>query len=122
MAELVDYKNELNTHVVKNNLIDKIVEKINKIPKHHNELRLNPELILLVCNIVENTINKSDKVSKKDVVIDVFKQINHITYENDINSLGSLIEFLHSNDKIKRVKLLRKATFYTIDWLKKKFL
>ena len=51
MAELVDYKNELNTHVVKNNLIDKIVEKINKIPKHH-ELRLNPELILLVCNIV----------------------------------------------------------------------
>ena len=56
MAELVDYKNELNTHVVKNNLIDKIVEKINKIPKHH-ELRLNPELILLVCNIVENTIN-----------------------------------------------------------------
>ena len=44
MAELVDYKNELNTHVVKDNLIDKIVEKINKIPKHH-ELRLNPELI-----------------------------------------------------------------------------
>ena len=36
MAELVDYKNELNTHVVKNNLIDKIVEKINKIPKHHS--------------------------------------------------------------------------------------
>ena len=121
MAELVDYKNELNTHVVKNNLIDKIVEKINKIPKHH-ELRLNPELILLVCNIVENTINKSDKVSKKDVVIDVFKQINHITCENDINLLGSLIEFLHSNDKIKKVKLLRKATFYTIGWLKKKFL
>ena len=118
MAELVDYKNELNTHVVKNNLIDKIVEKINMIPKHH-ELRLNPELILLVCNIVENTINKSDKVSKKDVVIDVFKQINHITCEN---LLGSLIEFLHSNDKIKKVKLLRKATFYTIGWLKKKFL
>ena len=121
MAELVDYKNELNTHVVKNNLIDKIVEKINKIPKHH-ELRLNPEMILLVCNIVENTITKSDKVSKKEVVIDVFKQINHITCENDINLLGSLIEFLHSNDKIKKVKLLRKATFYTIDWLKKKFL
>ena len=122
MAELLDYKNELNTHVVKNNLIDKIAEKINKIPKHHAELRLNPELILLVCNIVENTINKSDKVSKKDVVIDVLKQINHITCENDINLLGSLIEFLHSNDKIKKVKLLRKATFYTIDWLKKKFL
>jgi hypothetical protein len=121
MTELVDYKNELNTHVVKNNLIDKIVEKINKISKHY-ELRSNPELILLVCNIVENTINKSDKVSKKDVVIDVFKQINHITCENDINLLGSLIEFLHSNDKIKKVKLLRKATFYTINWLKKKFL
>ena len=61
-------------------------------------------------------------MSKKDVVIDVYKQINHITCENDINLLGSLIEFLHSNDKIKKVKLLRKATFYTIDWLKKKFL
>ena len=28
MTELIDYKNELNTHVVKNNLIDKIVEKL----------------------------------------------------------------------------------------------
>ena len=64
MAELVDYENELNTHVVKNNLIDKIVEKINKIPKHR-ELRLNPELILLVCNIVENTITKKMKQAKK---------------------------------------------------------
>ena len=27
MAELVDYKNELNTNVVKNNLIDKIILK-----------------------------------------------------------------------------------------------
>ena len=121
MAELVDYKNELNTHVVKNNLIDKIVEKINKIPKHH-ELRLNPELILLVCNIVENTITKKDKVSKKDVVIDVFKQLNHVSCENDLNLLKSLIEFLHSNDKIKKVKLLRTATFYTIDLLKKNFI
>ena len=60
-------------------------------------------MILLVCNIVENTINKSDKVNKKDVVIDIFKQINHITCENDINLLGSLIEFLHSNDKIKKL-------------------
>ena len=115
MTELIDYKNELNTHVVRNNLIDKIVEKINKIPKHQ-ELRLNPELILLVCNIVEITI------SKKDVVIDVFKQLNHVSCENDLNLLKSLIEFLHSNDKIKKVKLLRKATFYTIDWLKNKFL
>ena len=61
MTELIDYKNELNTHVVRNNLIDKIVEKINKIPKHQ-ELRLNPELISLVCNIAENTITKKDKV------------------------------------------------------------
>ena len=110
----------MNTDVVKNNLIDKIVEKINKIPKHH-ELRLNPELILLVCNIVENTINKSDKVSKKDVVIDVFKQINHITCENDINLLGSLIEFLHSNDKIKKVKLLSKLHFTQLVGLKRSF-
>ena len=92
MAELVDYKNELNTHVVKNNLIDKIVEKINKIPKHH-ELRLNPELILLVCNIVENTITKSD----------VFKQINHITCENDLKLLGSLIEFYIAMIKLKKL-------------------
>ena len=38
----------------------------------------------------------------KNVVFDVFKQINHITCDNDINLLGSLIEFLHSNDKEKQ--------------------
>ena len=48
--------------------------EIQKIPKY-NDLKVNPEIVLMVCNCVENIINtKKDGCNKKDIVIEVIKQ------------------------------------------------
>jgi hypothetical protein len=54
---LFKFKNKINSHVVFNNTVKQIVEEIQKIPKY-NELKGNPEIVLMVCNCVENIITK----------------------------------------------------------------
>ena len=60
----LEYKHSLNIFFVYNDLVNKIVEKIKEIPNYEN-LKLDVELTLHICNIIENIITKKDKVDKK---------------------------------------------------------
>ena len=42
-----------------NNTVKQIVEEIQKIPKY-NDLKENPEIVLMICSCVENIITKKD--------------------------------------------------------------
>ena len=61
---LFKFKNKINSHVVFNNTVKQIIEEIQKIPKY-NDLKGNPEIVLMVCNCVENIITKKDGCNKK---------------------------------------------------------
>ena len=88
---LFKFKNKINSHVVFNNTVKQIVEEIPKIPKY-NELKGNPEIVLMVCNCVENIINtKKDGCNKKDIVIEVIKTVFYIN-DDEIKSLGATFE------------------------------
>ena len=122
--DLIKYKYNLNSHVVKNSLIQKICEKIQQIPKFQelNNPNVHTEIILFVCNIIENCVRKKDRINKKEIVLDVFKEIKFIKKDDDVTHVTNIIEFLHSNHRIKKLKYYRKIYLLSIDWIKRKFL
>ena len=64
---MVKFKNNIKSHVIFNKTVDQIIEELKKeIPKIH-EMKEQPELILLICNCVENIIKKSDNCDKKKI-------------------------------------------------------
>ncbi len=84
------------------------------------DMRLNPELIKYICNTVETRIKKKYKANKKDIVIGIiFKLIPSLT-ELEKKAIGETIEFLHGNNDIKTITVLRYCGRFLVDQLKKK--
>lgn len=114
-------KNKLNTHVVYHGLIKKIVDQIcNEIPKF-NDLKNNPELTLLICNLIENVVKKSDDVDKKQLVCDVLTTIFNLTPE-EIEATKIEIQFMYDHNKIRKVPWRKYIPNVIGAWIKKKFL
>ena len=117
---LFKFKNKINSHVVFNNTVKQIVEEIQKIPKY-NDLKGNPEIVLMVCNCVENIITKKDGCNKKDIVIEVLKTVFNL---NDVETklLSSTIECFWSNNMIVNMKRIEKVSKIVGGWFYRKFL
>ena len=72
----IPFINALEKSNIYNCIRDAVLLKIQKIPEIQ-KLRLNVELTLLVCNIIENSINnnsKYHKIDKKQLAVDIFSQ------------------------------------------------
>lgn len=119
----VKLKNNLKHLDLEKQLITTIDQRIKSLP-NHNELRLNPELILLVCNLVENAVFDKKtklKVDKKALVVRVLHSVFNYT-EPDKKQVDQHIEFLHANGQIKKVSFAKKCSSIVWDWLSRKFL
>ena len=113
-------KHSLSKHFVFHNLVDTLVKKIKEeIPKFE-ELKLNIELTLLCCNIVENTVKKKTKVDKEKLVVDSLTEIFTLN-EEEQKTIKSHIEFLHSNKRIVKVDEVKKFFKDVGDWFVRKF-
>ena len=114
------FKNGLNKHFVFHNLVQTIVKKIKEdIPKFE-ELKLNIELTLLCCNIVENTVEKKTKIDKQKLVIDALTEVFTLA-ETEQTTIKSQIEFLYDNGKIIKVDPVKKFFKHAGAWFAKKF-
>ena len=118
---LFKFKNKINSHVVFNNTVKQIVEEIQKkIPKY-NDLRNNPEIVLMICNCIENIITKKDGCNKKDIVIEVIKTVFNLN-DVEIKSLAATIECFWSNGMIVKMKSVEKVGKIIGGWFCRKFL
>ena len=101
----VKFSHSLKKHAIVFGLIEKIAEKIKQIPNYES-IRLEIELVLTVGNIVENYISKGNKkkVDKKQLVIDALSKVFNYN-EQEKSLVGSLIDFLHNNKKIKETSV-----------------
>ena len=113
-------KNSLSKHFVFHNLVQVLIKKIKEeIPKFE-DLKLNIELTLLCCNIVENTVKKKTKVDKEKLVVDALTEIFTLQ-EIEQNTIKDHIEFLHTNKKIVKVDETVKFFKTVGDWFARKF-
>ena len=97
-----------------NDMVVILKEKVLTYPLSYTLKSCN-EFLLFVCKIVENYVLKSDKLDKKKVVLDLYRQLFPLT-EPDIKLIDLGIEFLHSNNMISAVKKSKRVASF----LKKK--
>ena len=111
---LIKPKNQLLKAQKLNDLINIVKQKVCEFPASHN-LKSCQEFILMVCNLVEEIVKKSDKINKKELVINVLKSVLVLS-EAESKLVDASIEFLWSNDLIQKIPSSKKA----VKWLKKK--
>ena len=82
---------------------------------------MQPELILMICNAVENIIKKTDNFDKKKIVIEVMKSLFNLN-NDEITKVDSSIECFWSNNMITKIKRIEKVSKIVGDWFIRKFL
>ena len=60
MSDLVEFKHTLASHIEQNKIIDEITQIISQIPNFIN-LRMDPEVTVFVCNVIEEKIKGKHK-------------------------------------------------------------
>ena len=117
----IPFVHALEKSNIYNCIRDAILTKISKIPELQ-KLRLNVELTLLVCNIIENSISnnsKYHKIDKKQLVVDIFSQAFNLN-PAEIQLLKDQIDFLYNNNAIIKISKIKKFFSSITNSLKKK--
>ena len=99
--DLVSVTPTLALEIKQNNIKAKIITRLTELKLNDQRYKTNPDVILLVCNLLENLI-KNKKINKKLILLDVFVQVYNIQAQDRV-IIESQIEFLHSNKAIKKL-------------------
>ena len=88
-----------------------------------NDLKFDPDIILYVCEIIENNIKQNEvkSIDKKQIVISILQKCYTFT-QPELIILNKMIEFLHSNHLIKQITLVEKNSSKIINWMIKKII
>jgi uncharacterized tellurite resistance protein B-like protein len=110
-VDYIDNTSNLNNYILINRIVELIVADVKSIPEYH-KLQRSMDLVLRICLLVENlvfenNIKSKERGFKKDIAIKVFKHLGWESAEA-MDFLAQSIEFLHSSEKIKRVKLIKR--------------
>ena len=97
-----------------------IIAKVQSMPDLQ-ELKLDLDIILYVCNIIENNIkqNETKSLDKKKIVVDIINKCMPLN-ATEINILNKMIEFLHSNHLIQKIGKIEKNGYKLLNWAIKK--
>ena len=119
--DLVKLKRSVAKLKSEGDLVNEILSRLNQIADV-TALCKDPEFILYVCNLLENnSYSGTKKLDKKDLAIKIIIQLNPAVNNNqDIQLISNLIDFLHSNKKIRKLNELKKIGGIAFNWLKKK--
>ena len=101
----LNLKHSINKHVQYHGIVRGIVQKIeDEIPELQN-LKLNPEITKLVCNLVEEIIKKGNPfdIDKQQLVLEILSKQFNLTDEEQYQ-INQQITFLFDNGQIKRSK------------------
>jgi len=99
---LVCVKNQLGVDIKRNEAKKRILDRITELGLTNNTYKNNQEFLLLVCNLAEYLITKKDKVSKKEIVLEVINQLFNLQPQ-ERQAVEANIEFLHESNMIKKV-------------------
>ncbi len=97
-------KYQLKVKIKVSKIVNDLKEELKDLPVAElAEMKVNPELIRYVCNIVEGQIKKKYKCNKKDIVTSILLKLNPALTEADKKTINDVVEYLHSNGDIVAV-------------------
>lgn len=105
----------------------RILERLTNIPQEARNNKHSMELVSLVCNMIEHSIDnskKSDKlkINKKDLLVQIMSSLFGQLSPADCELYSKNIEFLHDNGHIVRQPGWKVCLYGLVDWLKVKIL
>lgn len=105
----------------------RILERLTDIPHEARQNKHSMELLILVCNMIENSIdnsNKSDKlkINKKDLLVQIMKSLFGELTAADCELYSKNVEFLNDRGHIVRQATWKVCAYSVVDWFKRKVL
>jgi hypothetical protein len=122
----INPKNKLKTTIKEQEAIKKLIEKVSEISKYQDHKHCL-ELQTMMCVMTEHLINNhkkkdNEKINKKNLVIEAYKQLFNNVTPQDLTNLSDNIEYLYNNNKIEKVTRWNIISKSCIDWIKRKIL
>lgn len=99
--ELISVTPSLAIEIRQNEIKVKIVERLTQLKLLDAKYKLNQDVLLLICNLVEHMV-RDKKINKKQLVLEIIHGVYPLQ-PNERTQLESSIEFLHSNGAIKKL-------------------
>ena len=122
MSELVQFQNTVKIHIKISKIIEDVVKTLSELPDFNTKLRLDPEIIVYCCNIVEQLIKKEDKqeINKLDLVSSILTKAWEIKGDNELDLIIKQIKYVCNNKQVKKISKTKKYKKYFKDWIIKK--
>lgn len=116
-------KNSLKKRDKCQKIIDAIKIKISSLSDVQS-LRSNniidPELILMVCNCIENSFKKGAGVDKKSLVVEILNGVFSNLNQQEINHVTTQCQYNYDNELIKTIPILYKTGSILFNYIKSK--
>ena len=124
MSDLVQFQNTVKIHIKISKIIEDVVKTLSELPDFNTKLRLDPEIIVYCCNIVENLIKKEDKqeINKLDLVSSILTKAWEIKEDNELDLIIKQIKYVCNNNQVKKISKSKKYKKYIKDWIVRKIL
>ena len=103
---LIPLKSNLNSNYQFIECKNKIIARLSELHLNDNKFKIDSELLVLVCNLIEHLVSKKDKISKKELALDIFKALYNLSPEEE-QSISNNIEFIWANKMIKKVSMYK---------------
>ena len=116
-------KNTLKKRDKKQKIINAIKEKVMTLHNFQalkNGQTVDPELIIMVCNCVENTIKKHAKIDKKSFVVEVLKDIYGSLTPQEIQHVETQCQYNYDNNLIEKIPIVYKTGSILYNYIKSK--
>jgi hypothetical protein len=122
MSDLVQFQNTVKVHIKISKIIEDVCKTLSELPDFNTKLRLDPEIIVYCCNIVEQLIKKEDKqeIHKLDLVSTILTKAWDIKEDSELDLIIKQIKFVCNNNQVKKISKSKKIKKYIKDWIIKK--
>ena len=122
VEKLIPLQNKLKMKKKFKDIVELIINDVKTNIPEFEEHKLDCEMILRICNIVEYLVKKKYKVDKKQVVLHVFELLFPDITNDNLDFVSNTIDFLFQHDQIKQVKMISKIALGCGDLITRKFL
>ena len=119
----IPLRNNLLKDKIYNDVKNKIIEYVHTLGDV-SKYRFCNQFLLLVINLIENLIVKKDNISKKELLVDIYKSSFAISDDSsiDLMTLENSIDFLCNNNKVSKVGVSKLVVKGVSSWFYRKFL
>lgn len=117
--DLISLNNTLYQDVRKNEIIEKIMNRLNELKLVNIKYIGDAEFIKYLMNIIEYLVIKKDKIDKKELLLLIFKNHYNAT-DNDLIIIDKIVEYIFNNKGIKKVSYYKLFRCAIKEWFFKK--